>query len=76
MSYTKACSESLTMAVEYDNDTGMISLNDDWVEAEFRAATYQAVEDNVEAFMFHGYEVETATAIDVVRAMFELKSYH
>jgi len=66
----------LNMAVEFDNETGMIALTDDWVEAEFRVATRQAVEDNAEFFMFHGYEVETAIAIDVVQAMSEVRQYH
>lgn len=66
----------LNMAVEWDDETGMISLTDDWVEAEFRAATRQAVENNMPTFMFHGYQVETSTAIDVVQAMSELRTLH
>lgn len=65
-----------SMAIEWDDESGMISLTDDWVEAEFRMATRQAVENNEITFMFHGYEIETSTAIDVVQAMSEVRQYH
>lgn len=76
MSCTKHRSELIPMAVEFDRTTGMITLNDDWVEAEFRVATRQAVEDNADSFMFHGFRVNTAIAIDVVHAMSQVRQYH
>lgn len=75
MSYTDDHFGS-SMAIEWDDESGMISLTDDWVEAEFRAATRQAVEDNKITFMFHGYEIETDIAIDVVQAMSEVRQFH
>jgi hypothetical protein len=60
----------------YDQDTGMLSIVDDVMEAEFKVATHQAVESMAEDFMFHGYTIETSTAIDVVQAMLERRTYH
>ena len=60
----------------YDNDTGMLSIVSDEMEAEFKVATRQAIENNDLTFRFYGYEVETAVAIEVVQAMNERRTYH
>jgi len=60
----------------YNNETGMLSIATDEMEAEFKIATRQAIENNEAEFEFYGYIVDTATAIDVVRAMAEVRTYH
>lgn len=60
----------------YDESTGMLSLDSDHMEAEFKIATRQAVEDMVPEFMFYGYTVETSTAIDVIQAINSKRTYH
>jgi hypothetical protein len=66
----------LTMTVEYDPNTEMLNLNDDVIEAEFRLATRQAIENNEVEFDFHGFIVETDVAIDVVNEMKKLRGFH
>jgi hypothetical protein len=60
----------------YNDDTGMLSITDDVMEAEFKVATRQAVESMSEEFMFHGYTIETSTAVDVVQVMLARRTYH
>lgn len=60
----------------YDNETGMLSIVSDEMEAEFRVATRYAVENMQEEFEFYGYTVETSTAVDVVQAILARRTYH
>lgn len=60
----------------YNENTGMISIVSDEMEAEFKVATRQALENMEEEFWFYGYTVETAIAVDVVQAMDERRTYH
>ena len=60
----------------YDYETGMLSIVSDEMEAEFKVATCQAIENMQKEFEFYGYTVETSTAIDVVQAMLEQRTYH
>jgi len=60
----------------YDEDTGMLSITDDIMEAEFKVATRQALENMQDEFKFHGYTIDTSTAVDVVQAMSERRTYH
>lgn len=60
----------------YDRDTGMLSITDDVMEAEFKVATQQALESNTLEFDFHGYLIETEVAMDVVQAMNERRTFH
>lgn len=60
----------------YNEDTGMLSISSDEMEAEFRMATRQAVENMDLDFDFHGYTIETAVAIDVVQGILAHRTYH
>lgn len=60
----------------YDSDTKQLSLVDDEMAAEFKVATRQAVEDNVDDFEFYGYSIETITAVEVVKKIDEHRTYH
>lgn len=64
------------MTMIYDPDTEMLDLNDDVIEAEFRLATRQAIENNEVEFDFHGFIVETDVAIDVVNEMKRIRGFH
>ena len=60
----------------YNTETEMLSLISDEMEAEFKVATSQAVENSEDSFTFYGYEIETSTAVDVVKAMNKARTYH
>ena len=64
------------MSEDYDEIAGALSITDDVIEAEFRVATRQAVEDMQEVFLFKGYTIDTSEAVDVVQAVLALRTYH
>lgn len=60
----------------YHHDTGMLSLVDDKMKAEFKVATRQAIENMEDEFTFYGCTVGTADAVDVVQAIEASRTYH
>lgn len=60
----------------YDKETGMLSITDDVMEAEFKVATQQALDNNDLEFDFYGYVIETELAMDVMQTMNERRTFH
>ncbi len=60
----------------YDTEAGVLSITDETMGCEFQFATHQAIVNMVTEFEFYGYVIETAVAIDVVRAITEQRTYH
>lgn len=56
--------------------TGKLALKTVEMEIAFLFATYEAIEQNNDEFLFHGYTVETDTAVDVILAINASRTYH
>ncbi len=53
-----------------------IGISDDVQQAEFRVATYEAIENNLVEFEFQGWIVDTIEAVAASQDMLAQHTYH
>lgn len=60
----------------FDKTTGRLTITGIEIECEFEIAVWQALENMQTEFEFHGYTVDTAKAVDAVKEVVALRTYH
>ena len=63
-------------AMNFSEDEDLLTLENAEVEAAFRLATQQAVENNQAEFDFHGYTIEIDDAVEALEYISNNRTYH